>query len=108
MKYLDDAILLIALVIIVEKAAVVHTKIYMSIALNFHGHVTSPPLFRPVWRVGVYAFYLIAGLAAVEQLVPIPIGLALILLPIALLVSLDLRALRRNWAEQAGRNGDRD
>lgn len=97
MNYVKEALVLLALVLAAEKAMLFHTKLYMSISLDQHVKIPDPPLFRPVWRIAIYAFYIAAGVAAVEGLIERPLGLILILSCILVLVVLDMLALRHKW-----------
>lgn len=95
MNLLVKILSLAALVLTVELAILVHAKFGLSTAFNVDDRVKGPSLFRPRWRLGVYAIYLVGGIAAVEGLVQRFVGFVLIVLPILLLVILDLIALRR-------------
>jgi hypothetical protein len=88
---------LIVLVLVVEKAALFHAKTHVFIA--FDRETRDPPLFRPIWRLMIYAGYLAAGLFALRAPVQRPIAIALVVLPIFLLVALDILALRRRRAD---------
>ena len=95
-----NAVFLAGLIIAIEKAMVVHGKMYMSTSLGVEGDVRSPPLFRPRWRLLIYLAYILFGIAAFEEIVSRPLGIALIVMPIFFLAGLDLLALRKILLEQ--------
>lgn len=95
MNYVINAVILIALILVVEKAIIVHAKMYLSTALNADDNVPDPPLLRPTWRLGVYAIYVLAGVIALEGMVPRTVGIAVIATPVLLMSAVDVVVVRR-------------
>lgn len=94
MSILGDLAFLIVIMLVVEKAALFHVKLYTNVALGDSVEMKDPPMFRPLWRIPLYGAYILGGVLSLEGVIPSPLSYALILGPIFAIVIIDIASLR--------------
>jgi hypothetical protein len=104
MSILADVAFLIVLMVVVEKAAVFHVRLYVFTAVGDSFKWRDPPMFRPYWRVLLYSVYLIGGLASLQGFIQNILGYIFIIAPIFAIVLVDIAALRKQSKETHGRD----